>query len=52
MMKMIQFLRDNMDIAKLLHEGKVSLVGVTAQEQEAIVEAFAEEVHADGVYWQ
>lgn len=51
-MKMIQFLRDNMDIAKLLHEGKVSLVGVTAQEQEAIVEAFAEEGHADGVYWQ
>lgn len=51
-MKMIQFLRDNMDIAKLLHEEKVSLVGVTAQEQEAIVEAFAEEVHANSEYWR
>ncbi|WP_107839478.1 competence pheromone ComX [Metasolibacillus meyeri] len=51
MMKLIQYLQDNMDIAKLLHEGKVSLVGVTEQEQVAIMEAFEEEVHADGVFW-
>lgn len=52
MMKMIRFLRDNMDIAKLLHEGKVSLVGVTAQEQAAIMEAFEKEIHSDTMYWK
>lgn len=43
MIKVIQYLQENMEELELLKQGKVSLPGVTKMEVQAIVEAFNEQ---------
>lgn len=53
MIKMIQFLQENVTILELLKEKKVSLVGVTAAETQALLEAFGEDINlGKSNYWQ
>ncbi|MFF5995676.1 competence pheromone ComX [Lysinibacillus sp. KU-BSD001] len=53
MIKMIQFLQENANIVELLKEKKVSLVGVTETETQAMLEAFKEELKLErSNYWQ
>ena len=52
MIKIIQFLNKNVNIVELLKENKVSLVGVTETETQAILEAFDEKLCAKIIYWQ
>lgn len=42
MLKMIQFLKENNEVLELLKQNRVSLVGVTQNEQKAIMQAFIE----------
>ncbi|MFF2176730.1 competence pheromone ComX [Lysinibacillus sp. NPDC058147] len=54
MIKIIQFLQENVSVLELLKEEKVSLVGVTEAETHAILEAFEEEIDVKTIspYWQ
>ncbi|WP_431027179.1 competence pheromone ComX [Lysinibacillus sp. LZ02] len=53
MIKMIQFLQENANIVELLKEKKISLVGVTEAETQAMLAAFEEELNLEkSNYWQ
>jgi len=52
MRKLIQYLVANPNLIRLLKEKKISLVGVTAREQQAIMEAFNEPIYKIGVGWR
>lgn len=52
MIKTIQFLQENVTILELLKEKKVSLVGVTEAETQALLEAFEEKTCTKSIYWQ
>ncbi|EON72111.1 hypothetical protein H131_14243 [Lysinibacillus sphaericus OT4b.31] len=48
---MIQFLEQNPTLVTLLKEKKASLVGVTALEQQAILESYEEDLCLDLRLW-
>lgn len=49
----IQFLIQNTDVLKKVKEGKASLVGISIEEQEAILNVFFNEQDKQKVYyWQ
>lgn len=52
MINMIRFLEQNPTLVTLLKEKKASLVGVTALEQQAILESFEEELCLNNRIWQ
>ncbi|MEO4052053.1 competence pheromone ComX [Solibacillus sp. CAU 1738] len=53
MLKIFQFLQENINILELLSEEKVCIIGVTEEETKAILEAFAEEISIEkSNYWQ
>lgn len=52
MRKLIQYLIENPNLIMLLKEKKISLVGVSALEQQAIIDAFHEPMHFRGVMWR
>lgn len=51
MIKIIQFLIATPSLVTLLKEDKLSLIGVTKLEQQAILEAFTEQV-SDSLSWR
>lgn len=51
MMSMIQLLEKNPTLVTLLKEKKASLVGVTEQEQKAIIDSFDEELGSEWGLW-
>lgn len=51
MIKIIQFLEQNPSLLPLLNEQKLDLVGVTNTEQQAIVEAFNEQLKGGSKIW-
>ncbi|GLC88725.1 competence pheromone ComX [Lysinibacillus piscis] len=52
MINVIQFLEKNPSVVTALKENKASLLGVTEQEQQAIVETFEGELNTKGsMYW-
>ncbi|WP_433595595.1 competence pheromone ComX [Lysinibacillus xylanilyticus] len=52
MRKLIQYLLANPNLIRLLKEKKISLVGVTVREQQAIMEAFNEPIYINGSGWR
>lgn len=52
MSKMIQYLMENPNILKLLKERKLSLIGVSAVEQQAIIESFNEPIYIKNNGWR
>lgn len=52
MSKFIQYLMENPNLVVLLKEKKISLVGVSAVEQQAIIEAFNQPIHFKGLGWR
>lgn len=51
MIKIIQYLEQNPSVVALIKEQKASLVGVTAIEQQAILESFNGETHVESTIW-
>lgn len=51
MQEIIMFLVDNQEVLKLIVEGKANLVGVSAEEQKAIVETFIEGEIGVNYFW-
>ncbi|MGE7911389.1 competence pheromone ComX [Lysinibacillus xylanilyticus] len=52
MKKLIQYLLIHPNLIRALKENKISLVGVTAREQQAIMEAFNEPIYVSGSGWR
>lgn len=53
MIKIFTFLQENVAILELLKEKRVSLVGVTEEETQAVLEAFGEDIKLEkSNYWQ
>ena len=51
MIKVMQYLEQNPSVVALVKEQKASLVGVTALEQNAILESFEEDVCLENRIW-
>ena len=51
MIKIIEFLQNNPMVLDLLKQEKISLVGVSAIESKAIVEAFEEDLSPMSAFW-
>ncbi|MFJ7950996.1 competence pheromone ComX [Lysinibacillus sp. NPDC096418] len=53
MIKIVQLLEENPSLVELLRERKISLLGVTDLEQQAVLEAFDTNTNASGGsgYW-
>ena len=51
MIKAIQYLEQNPSLVTLLKEQKASLIGVSAIEQQAVLEAFEEELGLEFPIW-
>ncbi len=52
MRKLIQYLLENPSLIVSLKENKLSVVGVTTREQQAILEAFNEPIYFRGLGWR
>lgn len=51
MINVIQYLEQNPALVTLLNEKKASLIGVSSTEQNAILEAFNQEVDVESGIW-
>ena len=51
MIKVMQYLEQNPSVVALVKEQKASLVGVTAIEQQALLESFDEELCLENRVW-
>ncbi|MGG2056799.1 competence pheromone ComX [Lysinibacillus pakistanensis] len=51
MMNVIQYLEQNPALVTLLKEQKASLIGISAVEQKAILDAFNNEIDLEGGIW-
>ena len=52
MRELIQYLIENPNLIVLLKEKKISLIGVSEVEQQAIIEAFNEPIYIGGNGWR
>lgn len=51
MQEIIRFLMNNVDVLTKVKEGKASLVGVSAEEQQAILDVFSNEEQGQKKYF-
>lgn len=51
MIKIVQLLEENPSLVELLRERKISLLGVTDLEQQAVLEAFNTNTSGGSGYW-